>query len=86
MTDTDRRALQAYLHRPLDELMAELELYDPASRGPAEVWNRVAEPVRQRLCVELDYCNKHQDAGQAAGRVNGGGIWEARTVVEVFPE
>ncbi len=30
MTDTDRRDLQAYLNRPLDDLMAELELYDPA--------------------------------------------------------
>ena len=62
MTDTDRRALQAYLNRPLDDLMAELELYDPASRGPAEVWNKVAGPVRQRLCVEWDYCQVRQDA------------------------
>jgi hypothetical protein len=62
MTDTDRRALQAYLDRPLDDLMAELELYDPASRGPAEAWNKVAEPVRQRLCVEWGWCNRRQDA------------------------
>ena len=62
MTDTDRRALQAYLNRPLDDLMAELELYDPASRGPAEVWNKVSDPLRQRLCVEWDWCNRRQDA------------------------
>jgi len=30
MTDTDRSELQAYLNRPLDDLMVELELYDPA--------------------------------------------------------
>jgi len=62
MTDTDRRALQAYLSRPLDDLMAELELYDPASRGPAEVWNKVAEPLCRRLCVEWDWCQLRQDA------------------------
>mgnify|MGYP001131209725 CR=1 FL=1 len=61
MTDTDCRALQAYLNRSLDDLMAELELYDPASRGPAEVWNKVAGPVRQRLCVEWDWCQVRQD-------------------------
>jgi len=53
--------------------MAELELYDLVSKGPAEVWNKVAGPVRQCLCVEWDYCSKRQDAGQAAGRVTGGG-------------
>ena len=63
MTDTDRRALQAYLNRPLDDLMAELELCDPASRGPADVWNnKVVGPVRQRLCVEWDWCKLRQDA------------------------
>jgi len=61
MTDTDRRALQAYLDRPLDDLMTELELYDPASRGPAEVWNKVAGPLRQRLCVEWGWCQVRQD-------------------------
>jgi hypothetical protein len=30
MADTDRRTLQAYLNRSLDDLMAELELYDTA--------------------------------------------------------
>jgi hypothetical protein len=61
MTDSDRRALQGYLDRPPDDLMAELELYDPASRGPADVWNKVAGPVRQRLCVEWGWCQVRQD-------------------------
>ena len=61
MTDTDRRALQAYLDRPLDDLMEQLELYDPASRGPAEAWNKVAGLVRQRLCVEWGWCQVRQD-------------------------
>jgi hypothetical protein len=54
--------LRAYLDRPLDDLLAELELYDPASRGPAEVWDKVAGPLRQRLCVEWNYCRVRQDA------------------------
>lgn len=62
MTQPDRRALQAYLDRPLDDLTAELELYDPASRGPADVWNKIAGPVRHRLCVEWGYCAVRQDA------------------------
>ncbi len=62
MTEPDRRALQRYLDRPLDDLMAELELYDPASKGPADVWNKVAGPLRQRLCVEWNYCHERQDA------------------------
>ena len=61
MTDTDRRALQAYLDRPLDDLMAELELYDPASRDATDVWNKVVGPVRQRLCVEWGWCKVRQD-------------------------
>ena len=61
MTETDRRTLQAYLNRPLDDLMAELELYDPASRGPADVWNKVAGPVRQRLCVEWGWCKVREN-------------------------
>ena len=62
MTKVDRCTLQAYLARPLDDLMAELELYDPASRGPAEVWNEIAGPLRRRLCVEWGYCTVRQDA------------------------
>ena len=62
MTEPDRRTLQRYLDRPLDDLMGELELYDPTSRGAADVWNKLAGPLRQRLCVEWDYCKVRQDA------------------------
>jgi hypothetical protein len=62
MAEPNSITLQAYLNRPLDDLMAELELYDPASKGPADVWNKVAGPLRQRLCVEWDYCTVRQDA------------------------
>ena len=62
MTDPDNRTLQAYLARPLDELMEELDLYDPASRGPAEAWRKITGPVRQRICLEWDYCTVRQDA------------------------
>ena len=61
MLDADRRKLQAHLDRPLDDLMEELELYDPASRGPAEVWNKIAGPLRQRLCDEWNWCDLRQD-------------------------
>lgn len=56
------QALQANLNRPLDDLMEELSLYDPPTRSPADVWHKLAEPVRQRLCVEWNYCEVRQDA------------------------
>jgi hypothetical protein len=62
MTEPNPATLQAYLDRPLDDLMGELELYDPASKGPADVWNKIAGPLRQRLCVEWGYCTVRQDA------------------------
>ncbi len=52
MTDADRRVLQAYLDRPLDDLMDELSLYDPTARGAADVWQKLAGPLHQRLCVD----------------------------------
>jgi hypothetical protein len=62
MSTADQRKLQAYLDRPLDDLKRDLELYDPASRGPADVWNKLVPALRQRLCVEWDYCKVRQDA------------------------
>ncbi len=61
-TEADRRKLQTFLARPLADLESELELYDAASRGPADVWNKIAGPLRQRICVEWDYCAVRQDA------------------------
>ncbi len=62
MTEPDRRTLQRYLDRPLDDLMEELALYDPTERSLTDVWSQVAGPLRQRLCVEWDYCKVRQDA------------------------
>jgi len=66
VTEPDRRTLQRYLDRPVDDLMAELELYDSTSRGAASkdlagVWSKVAGPLRQRLCVEWDYCKVREN-------------------------
>ena len=62
MTDAERRQLQSYLSRSEADLLAELELYDPASKGAGDTWARVAGPLRQRLCVEWDWCRVRQDA------------------------
>ena len=62
MMEPDGRKLQQYLNRPLNDLEEELTLYAPAERGPAQIWARVAGPVRQRLCVEWDWCQVRQDA------------------------
>jgi hypothetical protein len=62
MTPTDRRAMQAYLDRPLDELMEELDLYEPTGRGLGSAWDGVSDAVRQRLCVEWRWCELRQDA------------------------
>lgn len=59
---TNRSELQAYFDRPLDDLMDELSLYAPAERSPADAWAKIAGPLRQRLCVEWDYCAVRQDA------------------------
>jgi hypothetical protein len=62
MTENQRRELEAYLNRPLSELEAELALYAPAQRGPADVLERVAGPVRQWLCEDWNWCQVRQDA------------------------
>jgi len=61
-TEAERHKLQAYLARPLTDLESELQLYAPASRGAEEAWQKIAGPLRQRLCVEWDYCHVRQDA------------------------
>jgi hypothetical protein len=62
MAEPDRREMQAFLDRPLDDLMEELSLYAPSTRSPADVWNKIATPVHQCLCVDWDYCQVRQDA------------------------
>jgi hypothetical protein len=61
VTEPDRRALQRYLDRPLDDLMEDLALYDSAERSLTDVWSKVAGPLRQRLCVEWDYCKVREN-------------------------
>ena len=62
MNDAERRQLQSYLSRSEADLLAELELYDDTSRGAGDTWNKVAGPLRQRLCVEWNWCRVRQDA------------------------
>ena len=57
-----RRQLQAYLQRPLSDLEVELALYDPTTRGPAEVWAKVVGPVRRAICEKWQWCTIRQDA------------------------
>lgn len=61
-TEADRCKLQTALARPLADLESELELYAPTSRGAAEVWQKISGPLRQRICLEWDYCAVRQDA------------------------
>ena len=61
MTSTDPCAMQAYLDRPLDDLLDELCVYD-TTRGTGDVWQKIAGPVRTRLCVEWRWCDLRQDA------------------------
>ena len=57
----ENTALQAYLERPLPDLMSELALYDETTRSPADTWQKIAGPVRQRICVEWNWCEIRQD-------------------------
>jgi hypothetical protein len=54
--------MQAYLDRPLNELLEELDLYAPTRKGFASAWNSIAAAVRQHLCVEWRWCELRQDA------------------------
>ena len=62
MNDADRRQLQAYLSRSEDDLLDELAMYDASTRGAADTWAKVAGPLRQRLCVEWNWCRVRQDS------------------------
>ncbi len=48
MSNTDPQ-LQAYLDRPLPDLMVEMSLCDDTTRGPGQTWQKIAAPVRH-LC------------------------------------
>ena len=62
MTDAERNELQRYLNRSEADLLAELALYDAASKGAGDAWARLVAPLRQRLCVEWDWPQVRQDA------------------------
>ena len=51
MTPTDPGTMQAYLDRPLDDLLDELSVYDTTA-GIGDAWDKIAGPVRTRLCDE----------------------------------
>jgi hypothetical protein len=61
MSDSTQQ-LQAYLDRPLPDLMAELALYDETMRGGSETWQRISGPIRRRICEEWTWCERRQDA------------------------
>ncbi|MCA9942626.1 MAG: hypothetical protein KC449_04060 [Anaerolineales bacterium] len=58
----DSARLRENLERPLPDLMAELALYDETTRGANETWQKIAEPLRQRICTEWKWCKVRQDA------------------------
>ncbi len=62
MTTADRRTMQAYLDRPLDELLEELDLYAPTRKGLGSTWKGIEVAVRQRVCDEWRWCELRQDA------------------------
>ncbi|NUO79892.1 hypothetical protein HUU05_07430 [candidate division KSB1 bacterium] len=64
------QAAQAYLARSLDELLVELESYkeEPgrlmrsgATRGLGSLWNSLQPSLRQKICVEWNWCERRQD-------------------------
>ena len=62
MTDAEIRKLQRYLARPEADLLAELEMYDTATRGLNDAWAKITPALRQRLCVEWNWPQVRQDA------------------------
>lgn len=58
----DSARLREYLERPLPDLMAELALYDDTTKGASDVWQKIAGPLRQRVCTEWKWCQVRQDA------------------------
>jgi hypothetical protein len=61
MSDSNQK-LHMYVDRPLPDLMAELALYDDTMRGGSETWQRIAGPIRWRICEEWNWCEIRQDA------------------------
>lgn len=58
--------MQHYLDQPLDNLMQEFDLYTEQSigtlRGSETAWDKIMPTLRQRVCVEGNWCERRQDA------------------------
>ena len=60
------REIQRYLNQPLDDLMQEFDLYAEsaagAMKGPGTVWEKITPTLKQKICVEGNWCERRQDA------------------------
>ena len=58
--------IQRYLDQPLDDLMQEFDLYAEsaagAMKGPGTVWEKITPTLKQKICVEGNWCERRQDA------------------------
>ena len=65
MPDTSQE-IQRYLNEPLDELMQEFDLYAEGAagtiKGPGTAWEKITPALRQKICVEGNWCERRQDA------------------------
>ena len=64
MPDTPRD-IQRYLYRPLDDLMQEFDLYAEQTgvmRGSGTAWDKIVPALKQKICVESNWCEARQDA------------------------
>jgi hypothetical protein len=60
------REIQRYLDQSLDDLMQEFDLYAEqaggAMRGPGSAWEKLVPALKQKICVEGNWCERRQDA------------------------
>jgi len=58
--------LQRYLAHPLDDLLQELTIHRELATGGAtrgqDEWEKLVPALRQRVCVEWNWCERRQDA------------------------
>ena len=58
--------IQRYLNQPLDDLMQEFDLYAEsaagAMKGPGTAWEKITPALKQKICVEGNWCERRQDA------------------------
>ena len=65
MSDPSRE-IQRYLNQPLDDLLQEFDLYAEAAtgtmKGPGTAWEKITPALKQKICVEGNWCERRQDA------------------------